>query len=170
MDAHSKQFTQIYTDFYKLVYYFVFQKIGSKEIAEDITQETFLTAYKSWKEIPDKDSCRNFLYIIARNRMIDYWRSAHNKYSVLPEVKEEGESFFDTFSASEKLQEDWFVETENSKKALQILNNLPEKDREILLVKFLQEMSYKEISSVYNISEESARKRVERALKKARNI
>jgi RNA polymerase sigma-70 factor (ECF subfamily) len=169
MSLHSQAFESIYSRLYKTVYYFVLSKISDTEVASDLTQEVFLSAYRSWTEIPEQDTARKYLYIIARSRLIDYFRSAHRRHSFVPQM-EDDESFFDQIDGGLPLQEDIFKESEHKAQALQILNTLKASDRDILVAKFIQDLSYKEISEVFGISEESARKKVERALKKARDI
>jgi RNA polymerase sigma-70 factor (ECF subfamily) len=128
-----------------------------------------LTAYKTWGELPDENTCRNFLYIIARSKMIDFWRKAHNKYEIknLDSFVAEGEeSFWDNIKDENPIPEEIFEQNHNKQAALKMLDVLSDFEREIVTLKYIEEMSYEEISEILKISQENARQRVSRAIKK----
>jgi RNA polymerase sigma factor (sigma-70 family) len=172
MESNSKSFERIYSLLYKKVYYFVSFKIKDKDIVEDIVQECFISAFRSWKQIPDIDTARNFLFIIARSRLIDHFRSAHERYTLnstdLPSSSFEEESIFERYSSQERVPEEWFEESHRKSKVLSILNALPTKDRDIITMRFIQDLSYKDIATILESNQPSVRKKVERAIKNAR--
>lgn len=171
MHLDSTRFEHIYHKWYKSVFYFVLFKIRDEEQAQDITSEVFLTALRSWKEIPEDDlECRKRLFIIAKSRTIDYFRSAHHNRSVSGlSGNEEEDSFFDTQVSDEPLPEEYFVQNENRALVLELLNLVSPGERDLLTSRFIEDMSYKEIADVYEVNEQALRKRVERALKKIQN-
>jgi len=74
MDRLNEQFSKIYDENIDKIYRFVYLKVNSQEIAEDITSKVFLKgweAYKNQKEIANPGA---FLYQIARNSVIDHYR------------------------------------------------------------------------------------------------
>lgn len=171
MNLDPANFEQIYNKWYKSVYYFVLFKIRDEEQSKDIASEVFLTAMRSWKEIPQEDAeCRKRLFIIARSRTIDLFRSAHHNRSVsgLSSGEEEG-SFFDNQISDEPIPEEYFAQNEQKNLALNLLNLVSTEERDLLLSRFIEDMSYKELAEVYGMNEQALRKRVERALKKIQN-
>jgi RNA polymerase sigma-70 factor (ECF subfamily) len=79
MDSLNEQFSHIYDQYIDKIYRFVYLKVNSQEIAEDITSKVFL---KGWEAFQNQDGpggapIKNpgaFLYQIARNNVVDYYR------------------------------------------------------------------------------------------------
>jgi len=74
MDNLKKQFSQIYDQYIEKIYRFVYLKVNSQEIAEDITSKVFLKGWESYKDYKTIKNPGAFLYKIARNIVIDYYR------------------------------------------------------------------------------------------------
>jgi RNA polymerase sigma-70 factor (ECF subfamily) len=76
MDDKKEKFSLIYREYIDKIYRFVYLKVNSKEIAEDLTSKIFLKGWESFNKKAD-DEIKNFgsfLYQIARNTVIDYYR------------------------------------------------------------------------------------------------
>jgi RNA polymerase sigma-70 factor (ECF subfamily) len=75
MDSLSKQFEAIYDQYIEKIYRFVYLKVNSQEVAQDITSKVFT---KGWEALSNsKTDIRNpgaFLYQIARNAVVDHYR------------------------------------------------------------------------------------------------
>ena len=70
-----KIFSKIYDRYIGKIYRFIFFKVNSQEIAEDLTSETFLRTWESFKnENQEIENIQAFLYQTARNLVIDYYR------------------------------------------------------------------------------------------------
>jgi RNA polymerase sigma-70 factor (ECF subfamily) len=170
-DGHIDHFafSQMYHKFYHKIFGFVRMRINNFDDATDVVQDVFLTAYKTWSELPDENTSRNFLFIIARSKMIDFWRKAHNRYEIknLDSFLSEGEeSFWDNIKDENPIPEEIFEQNHNKQAALKMLEVLSDLEKEIVTLKYIEELSYGEISEILKISEENARQRVSRALKK----
>lgn len=177
MRKTNENFTDLHNRLYSKLFSFVRLRIKDPEEVKDIVQDTFLKAYSSWTEIPDESSARNFLYIIARQRMIDIWRSAKHRLQtdLLNKNSDEGEDIwemgeFDNLESDLPLPEDIFQESENKTYILGLLNQLKESEREILTLRFLQELEYSELAKIFKTSEESVRKKVSRSLENLRKV
>jgi len=75
MDNNREQFSQIYDQYIEKIYRFVYLKVNSQEIAEDITSKVFMKGWESFQK--QESEIRNpgaFLYQIARNVVVDYYR------------------------------------------------------------------------------------------------
>ncbi|MBD3208128.1 MAG: sigma-70 family RNA polymerase sigma factor [Candidatus Nealsonbacteria bacterium] len=75
MSNPKNKFSQIYDKYIEKVYRFVFLKVNSQEIAEDLTSEAFLRTWEVFRK--DEEKIRNvsaFLYKTARNLVIDHYR------------------------------------------------------------------------------------------------
>ena len=85
MSNPQKIFSQIYDQYINKIYRFVFLKVNSQEIAEDLTSETFLRGWRSFKNPTDIENPSAFLYKIARNLVIDYYRQKDQKKTISTE-------------------------------------------------------------------------------------
>ena len=75
MDSLNEQFGQIYDQYIDKIYRFVYLKVNSQEVAEDITSKVFLKGWEAFKS--PKAEVKNqgaFLYQIARNAVVDHYR------------------------------------------------------------------------------------------------
>lgn len=76
MSNPKKKFSKIYDQYIDKIYRFIFLKVSSEEIAQDLTSETFLRGWKTFES--DPRSIKNqqaFLYRIARNLIVDFYRN-----------------------------------------------------------------------------------------------
>jgi len=84
MSERRKEFSKVYDRQINKIYRFVFLKVNSKERAEDITSETFSKAWSVFKdETSQIKNINAFLYRIAKNLVIDYYR-AKNQVLIVP--------------------------------------------------------------------------------------
>ena len=75
MNNLQEKFNQIYSRYIEKIYRFVFVKVNSQEIAEDLTSDTFLRFWQTIKNNrTDIDNPQAFLYQIARNLVVDHYR------------------------------------------------------------------------------------------------
>lgn len=176
MRQNNEEFTNLHNRLYSKLFSFVRLRIKDPEEVKDIVQDTFLKAYNSWDQVPDENTARNFLYIIARQRMIDIWRSAKsrlqtdllNKNYDENSLAETGD--FDSLESDEPLPSEIFQESENKELALTLLNGVRQEEREILTLRFLQELEYSELAKIYKTSEDNMRQKVSRALQNIRRV
>lgn len=179
MRKENADFTDLHNRLYGKVFSFVRLRINDVEEVKDIVQDVFLKAYSSWVTnnagLPDENTARNFLYIIARQRMIDKWRSA--KFRLQTDLlnkneESDGEEWgdFDSFASDTPLPEESFQKTESREEVLGLLNQLKENERELLVLRFLEELEYKELATIYKTSEENIRQRVSRGLQNLKKV
>ena len=150
-------FRCIYERYEKKLKRYIFQISNfSEDEAEDILQNSFI---KIWKNINGYDETikfSSFLYRIVHNETISLWRKKQTlekvKENYSHEVGDENE-----FELKEK-------PTKNQK-ILDVLNLLSEKYKEVLVLKFLENMDYEEISDILKIPEGTVATRINRAKK-----
>ncbi len=163
----EKSFAKLYDLYIDKIYRFVFLKINNQTKAEEIVQDVFL---KLWKISQDENrEVRNLsalLYQISRFAVIDYYRSQN--------IKKETVSIDEISLAEEPVSNDDIeknIDIEyDIEKIKQALVDLPEIYKDIIIMKFIDELTNKEISLVLNKEEGNVRVLVSRALKKIRQI
>ena len=74
INGDNVAFGQIYDLYFKKIYKFVYYRVGHKEIAEDLAEDVFIKAHTKLKSLKDPGLFTGWLYQIARNAVIDYYR------------------------------------------------------------------------------------------------
>lgn len=155
----TEAFGVLYDRYLDKIYRFVYYKTFSKETAEDITSDIF---HKALVKIGSYDSEKGtfsaWIYRIARNSVIDYYRT--NK----PEV-----SIDDVFDVA---VDERTVESLDAiaglKKVTDYLQTLNSKQREIIVLRIWEELSYKEIATIVGGSEDSVKMAFSRGIRELR--
>jgi RNA polymerase sigma-70 factor (ECF subfamily) len=165
-------FGKLYDIYVDQIYRFVYFKVSSKEEAEDITAEVFL---KTWQYINEMganaiDNLQAFLYQTARNAVIDFYRTRGQKEELInrDETKEEQlkiEIVDPKQDLVEKVQ--LSSDIEEVKKALQ---KIKEEYREVIILRFVEELSVKETANVLGKTEGAVRVLLHRAIATLREI
>lgn len=119
---------------YDKIYRYCYFKVHHREIAEDITQETFLRFFES-SGYKNTGQAMQYLYTIARNLCIDKFRK-HQTFTL-------DDTIPDNYTEDKML-------TQISVRTA--LSNLDESDRELLLLRYVNEVPVSVISNLYNIS------------------
>lgn len=70
----KKVFNQIYDQYIDKIYRFVFLKVNSQQIAQDLTSEIFLRFWESLDSPAEVENPKAFIYQIARNLVVDHYR------------------------------------------------------------------------------------------------
>jgi RNA polymerase sigma-70 factor (ECF subfamily) len=74
MDSKREQFSLIYDQYIEKIYRFVYLKVSSQEIAEDLTSKVFLNGWEAYQKQQEIKNTGAFLYQIARNMVVDHYR------------------------------------------------------------------------------------------------
>jgi RNA polymerase sigma factor (sigma-70 family) len=140
------------------IYRFIYAKVGNREAAEDLTRQVFLKAVRWLAADRGADSIRSWLYHTARSAIADYWR----EQSQQPTVPLEG---LDTllFCGGEGPEE----VPRTRARAWRILDALPEREREVLRLRFLQGATAREIGQTLGLLPGTVRVLQLRALRRA---
>lgn len=155
----KEAFGELYRLFLDSIYRFIYYLVGDEFLAEDITQNTFL---KAWNSLPnynlERGTFQSYLYTIARNLVIDNQRK-RKTYSL------EGlEGVIEADANPER--EAW--RSESMQKVRDALKDLPDFDRQLVILRFFEEMQFEEISEVLNKKPTALRVRVHRILETLR--
>jgi len=119
---------------------------GNVEIAQEVVQEAFLKLIQQKQEVITKGYIGQWLYTVCRNSAFDVLK----KEKTMKKLKDEQIDQHEGGSASGALSE---LETKEQLSAVMVvLNQLPPNQQECLRLKFQNELSYKEISEVTNLS------------------
>jgi RNA polymerase sigma-70 factor (ECF subfamily) len=141
----------------KSVLNFIFRFLGDQAEAEDLTQEVFLRVWKSAETYKPKAKFTTWLYRIAINLCINKQRALRIRrwFSVSRphELKQNsGDPFFPVEGAETTTAENHLINSEQSRRILNALNDLPASQRLAIVLKIYDGLSYHEISQLMNRS------------------
>ena len=160
-EGDSGAFGKIYEVFYKRIFRYCQFNTRSRELSQDICQETFVRAWKALPSFSIKkgSSFQAFLFRIARNLIID---NSRKKKTVPLENYENLESNEDLAAGVDKKEE-----TQSLREAMA---KLAEKDRQIIVLHYFEEMSGAEIAGVIGMREGALRVRTHRIINKLKDL
>lgn len=153
MKTKEQIFLDIFESHNDEVFRFVFFRVSNREVALDITQESFAKFWEVLIGTKPVENARALVYQIARNKVIDYYRKRKD-YS-LDEMVEAG---FDMHSNS--IDQEVIDDVKN---LLSEAHTLPDKYKEVLLLHIELDLNSNEIAEVLKISNNLASVRLHRA-------
>ncbi|HDL74908.1 MAG TPA: RNA polymerase sigma factor [bacterium] len=155
--SKKQNFEKIYDSSIEKIYRFIFIKVSSQEIAEDLTSEVFLRGWKSFQEKEDIKNINAFLYQIARNLVVDYYRQKGKAQVVSIETWEITDEETD-------LESDAVFQSE-LKEIQKAISKLKDDYQNVIIWHYLDELSIKEIARILDKPEGTVRVMLHRALK-----
>ena len=160
-------FTKLYDRYIKLIYRYVYARVGNQEEAEDIAQDTFIKALKAIDNFQFKSQFKTWLFRICQATMMDMWRKKYKQVTVpLEDFLAHDEAFDIDFD--DNSQE---IEQQHKQEELEsILCELTVEYREILELRFLKGYTIRESAEELSITISNAKVRQFRALKKAQQV
>lgn len=139
------------------VYRLAFSMTGSRVLAEDITQDTFLRIQEKADTYSHNTGEASWIFTIARNLTYDALRRQRR------ESPEDTDSLLQVPSAEGNPEGGTYA-------FLDLIGNLPTKDAEIVSLRILGDLSFKEIGRITKLSADACGKRYTRALTKLRGV
>lgn len=155
-------FGQIYDAYVRKIYRFIYFKVASAELAEDLTSETFLKAWQYLMEKREVPHLQALLYTVARNVVIDHYRAVAHLQADIP--LDEAVANELTSAGSEKLLKDIEAGIDMTK-VIEKLRGLKDEYREVVVMKYLDELSTSEIAAALGKTSSNVRVILHRATK-----
>ena len=168
LSGDDSAFNTLVQKYQKGVHALAWRKIGDFHYAEEITQDTFLQAYKNLSTLSNPNQFAGWLYVIAARLCIDWQRKQKFVPQSLQEVsvKEIEESAYTRYISEKQ-------ETASRERRYEIvekiLKRLPESERTVVTLHYLGEMTAKEIGKFLGVSVGTIDSRLHRARKRLQN-
>lgn len=162
----KKKFMEMYEGFNDEIFRFCLSKTRNRDLSLDITQETFVKTWDYMRSGKTIDMARGFLYRTARNLIIDHSRKKQSLS--LDAIMETGITPHIEGHEEEKLAVSGTHL--DIAQAIGQLKQLPEHHYEILVLRFIQELTLAEIASIYKESENTISVKIHRAIKHAQQL
>jgi RNA polymerase sigma-70 factor (ECF subfamily) len=158
----SDAFGVLYEIYFKPVFRYIYLRLNNRTEAEDLTQIVFLKTYKSIQSFCEKGkSPLAYFFTVARNTVIDFWRKKKEiKLGNEKETLENIPSAEDTSATA--------LQNETTTILNEALKILTDDQQEIIILKFINELSNQEIAGILDKNEDAVRQSQCRALKTLR--
>lgn len=149
---------KIYEAHKNAIYNFFYQSTLNKEISQDLTQETFLKAFKYFNSYKGDSSMKTWLFAIAKNNLKTY----KSKNKAFLEVDIEKSGVFSECKSIESYDEKSLIQS--------ILNKLTDKEKTFIILRDINQYSYREIAEIMNFTQGQVKMGLHRARKKFKEL
>ena len=151
------------------IYGFIYSKLSDRDIADDIFQDTFIKVIKTLKSNSYNEEGKFLPWVmrISHNLIIDYYR----KNKKMPMYREtEDFSIFSIMSDNVPNIESQLITSQVESDLRKLIEELPEDQKEVLVMRMYQDLSFKEISELTGVSINTALGRMRYAIMNLRKV
>ena len=165
LSGNDAAFSALVQKYQKSVHALVWRKIGDFHYAEEITQDTFLRAYKKLSTLKNHNQFAGWLYVIA-NRLCLNW--IRKKKPTMQSLEGTSTEEIEKFSYTRYVSEQRETEATDQRGEIveKLLARLPESERTVVTLYYLGEMTSKEIGKFLGVSVKTVHSRLHRARKR----
>jgi RNA polymerase sigma-70 factor (ECF subfamily) len=160
-EGDNLAFARIYQELLTPIYRYIYFRVSDESTAKDLTQDVFLKVFKSLQGY-SPDAVLSYFYTVARNVLIDWYRKK--------KIQTVDEGDFENILVEEGNPEQVFLQKDDSEKLREAISKLSVNEAEVITLKFIAELSNKEISVLLSKTEESVRQLQSRGLRNLRKI
>lgn len=163
---HSRKAAdELFEQYYREIYAYVFRQCGERELAMDLTQDIFLAVFQGLHSFDSRKSVfRTWLYHVASNKVTDYYRSRRHKEKLQEIAIEEIST---EIPDGEDIPE-LLVQREYIAHIMEIVSGYELTWVQIFQMKCFEDRTFAEIAKVLNISENTAKSRYYAIIKRLR--
>ena len=155
-------FEAIYQKWLKPVYRYFYFRLGNVKDAEDLTAQVFLKVFQDLPRYRSRKAFSAWLFSIAHARLVDHYRKNARKTACEVPTEE-----LEILVSSTNLTEQAIQKSE-SEQVFKLMNHLSEKEKTLICLRFMAELSYGEIGQVMHCKGDTVRKSVSRLLERIR--
>lgn len=141
----------LYRENAKIVYHYLYSRCKDEELSKDLTQETFLKAYESMERFDGSCKISTWLCQIAKHLLYRHWEKAGRQ------IPTEQEELIQNAPAAKENTESQVLTRIELIDCLKELQKLPEQLREVMYLRVMSDLSYREIGEIMGKSENWAR-------------
>ena len=165
MRIDESQFADIYDHFAPKIFKYCYFRVSSREEAEDIASQVFIRAWDHIIAGGRVTNIQGFLYRIASNLVIDFYRKRRDRRETSLDDPQNPIDIPDTSDPSEKLDRKVKIKALSEK-----LRLLPDHYQEIIVLKYVNDLSIQEIAMMMQTSENNISVRMHRAIEKLKSL
>ncbi len=159
-----QEFTKYYEEFKKSIYNYLLYRVSfDQDVAEDLTAEVFIKAYEHLDSYDRKRSFKTWIFTIAHNHLINYVTSKKDVLSLDESIEIPSSDSGMKFGEEVDMQMQLDIVHD-------LIEQLPEAQRELLTMRFVNDLSNSEIASVMKKEEGAIRTGLSRSIASLRNL
>ena len=144
-------FEEIYNKYYTRVYMFLYKMCPNPDVCEELTQESFYQALRSFHRYDGSCAIFTWLAAVAKNTFLKYLRKNKNATVDI-------ELFSDVLAGSESDQPELlFQKSSRQNSVREAINSLPKKYRDVIILRIYGDLPFAEIGDLLDITENSAK-------------
>jgi RNA polymerase sigma-70 factor (ECF subfamily) len=149
-------FREIVNRYKNSLYGFLKQFLNRQDLVEDVFQETFLQLFASRDSFDPERPLRPWLFTIAANKAKDALRKSQRTTAIpIGTISDAQDMSFDevlnTLSSDSTMPYEKLEESETASRVAEIISNMPENLREILILAYFNRFSYKQMAKILSI-------------------
>jgi len=160
----SVAFAQIHEALFEGLYNYAFKLLGDDALADDAVQELFIKLWQKRSSIAEIEKIKPFFFTALRRQILNQLRDKKSKQEKMDFLPEPEIAFS---------QEEIIIKKESDaglkEKILQILNTLPERQREVIYLHFFEELPLAQVAEVMSVNYQSVQNLKQRALQNMRS-
>lgn len=165
MDIDANTFAGWYDRYARKIFAFCFVRTGSREAAEDLTSHTFMRAWDHGSQGKQISNVQGFLFRIAGNLVIDFYRKRGSSPEVSLDDPAAQIDIPDTTPLDDRM------DTERAlKEIMAFLERLAEPYRDVVVLRYFNDLSVGEIAQIMETSENNVSVRLHRALEQIKKL
>ncbi|OHA67119.1 MAG: hypothetical protein A3C82_02625 [Candidatus Wildermuthbacteria bacterium RIFCSPHIGHO2_02_FULL_47_12] len=153
----QENFSKIYDQYVTKIYRFIYLKVSSQEVAEDLSSEVFMRTWETYRSESSKiENIQAYLYKVARNIVADHYRTRKVRIVSVEET-------VDIVDSADSLQDQALVNMEMDR-VQKALATIQDDYQNLIIWRYLDELSVPEIAQITGKTEENVRVGIHRAL------
>ena len=157
----NAKFKEIYEKYHNDLFRFLFYLVKNREVAEDLIQEVYIRVLRSYDKFEGKSSLKTWLFSIARNVSIDYFRKQQSlKNKLFNQIDWSRLEINDHHPLPEEIA----IQNEEIRTLYKCLDACTLDQRTVIIVRFIQDLSIVETAKVLGWSESKVKTTQHRAL------
>lgn len=161
----KKRFKELTYPHLEFLYNVALKYSGKTYDAEDLVQETMYTAYRKFSQLREESKCRSWLFMILRSHFLKERRQAIKRPYL-----DDGQGYLKNVTAGNKNElAEKYEKKLNTEEIQLVLNMIPEKFKSSLILYYMDEMTYQEISEYLDIPIGTVMSRLARGKKYMKN-
>lgn len=146
-NGNKEALDKLIRHYYDSIYSYCIHHVQDRHVAEDLCQETFISMLKHIEEYRHYDKFQNYLYVIAGNKCRDFYKKKKPLY--LEDVQEQRE---ETGTNEEEIL------------IKELVHTLPGELKEVIILRFYQDLKFRDIADILQITVSLAKYRVKKAV------
>ena len=162
LEGDSEQYALLVDKYKAMAYNIAYRIVGDADIAKDMAQESFISAYASLERFQYGSKFSSWLYRIVVNKCKDHLRAERDTVEV--------DEISDIVPSKERTPEQTVSSRQTGDVIQQALNSLPEEYRDVIVLKHIEELDYREISDILGVSVNALKVRAHRGREMLREL